>query len=118
MTLDDARAFAENCCLFGMERIQVLLTPLADGGSFNLKLGTQVLSGIAFMLIEFVCGIDGSEAERDSTNRAAGSSSLSSTVVPPPATAHFLQDLGDRVFNLASSASAATVEHHGTNRPF
>ncbi len=98
MTLDDALAIAENCGLFVIEQIQVLLTFLTDGGSFNLKLDTQVLSGIAFMLVELVCGIYGIEAERDSANRAAGSYSLSSTVVPPPATTCFLQDLGTRVF--------------------
>jgi hypothetical protein len=68
-----------------MDQIQALLTPTVDGASsFNLKTGTQALSGIAFMFVDLVFGIDAIEAARDNANRAAGSSSLSSTFVPPP----------------------------------
>jgi hypothetical protein len=101
MTLDKALAFAENCGSFVMERIQTLLTPTADDEvSCNLKTGTQVLTGIAFMFVDLVCGIDAIEAERDSANRAAGSSNLSSTVVPPPAAPWFLRDLSNRDFSI------------------
>jgi hypothetical protein len=87
-----------------MERIQELLTSTAavDGDYLNMKTGTQVFSGIAFMFVDLVCGIDAIEAERDSANRTAGSSNLSccSTVVPPPATPWFLRDLSNRDFSI------------------
>ena len=64
------------------------MTPVADESRINTKIGSQVLSGIAFMFVDLVCDIDAIEAERDSANNAAGgsSNSLCSTVVPPPAT--------------------------------
>ena len=88
MTLDKALLFAENCASSVMEQIQELLSPAANKSCINMKIGTQVLSGIAFMFVDLVCGIDAIEAERDSANNAAGgsSNSLCSTVVPPPAT--------------------------------
>jgi hypothetical protein len=55
-----------------------------------------------FMFVDLVSGIDAIEAERDSANRAAGSSNLSccSAVVPPPATPWFLRDLSNQDFSI------------------
>ncbi len=102
ITLDRALSFAENCGSFVMEQIQELFIHGTDEGR-NMRIGTQVLSGIAFMFVDLVCGIDAIEAERDSANRAAGgdsSNSLSSTFVPPPATPWFLKYLSNRDFSM------------------
>jgi hypothetical protein len=102
MTLDKALLFAENCGSSVMEQIQELLTPAADESCINMKIGTQVLSGIAFMFVDLVCGIDAIEAELDSANCAAGgsSNSLYSTVLPPPASPWFLKDLSNQDFSM------------------
>jgi len=103
MTLDNALSFAENCGSFVLEQIQELLVPGATDEGRNMRIGTQVLSGIAFMFVDLVCGIDAIEAERDNANRAAGcdsSNSLSNTFVPPPATPWFLQNLSNRDFSM------------------
>ena len=103
MTLDKALLFAENCGSSLMEQIQELLPPAANKSRINMKIGTQILSGIAFMFVDLVCGIDAIEAERDSANNAAGgsSNSLCSTVgVPPPASPWFLKDLSNQDFSM------------------